>query len=174
MVQNVSFFSKILVKFGTKIHFLSQISPCTPLHFAKIHQHGPTTFGVGRTKVGGGCKNPFFYRKNGFFAGPLQKFISTDPQHLGSDEKNSQKSIFLQKNFGSTPLFTEIHQHGPTKFGVGRKNSQKSIFLQKKFRLYSTCYRNSSDGQNAPKKATVTTILIKAVTCSFLPSNSII
>ena len=136
----------------------------------EIHQHGPTTFGVGRKKVA----KSIFLQKNQNLRYFLQKFISTDPQHLGSDEKNSQKSIFLQKNFGSTPLFTEIHQHGPTKFGVGRKNSQKSIFLQKKFRLYSTCYRNSSDGQNAPKKATVTTILIKAVTCSFLPSNSIV
>ena len=127
----MSFFSKILVKFGTKIHFLSQISPCTPLHFAKIHQHGPTTFGVGRTKVGGGCKNPFFYRKNGFFAGPLQKFISTDPQHLGSAEKNSQKSIFLQKNQNFRYFLQKFISTDPQHLGSDEKNSQKSIFLQK-------------------------------------------
>ena len=60
----------------------------------EIHQHGPTTFGVGRKKVA----KSIFLQKNQNLRYFLQKFISTDPQHLGSDEKNSQKSIFLQKN----------------------------------------------------------------------------
>jgi hypothetical protein len=173
LVQNVSFFSKILVKFGTKIHFLSQISPCTPLHFAKIHQHGPTTFGVGRTKVGGGCKNPFFYRKNGFFAGPLQKFISTDPQHLGSAEKKSQNPFFYRK----IKIYATFYRNSSARTHNiwGRtKKIRKNPFFYRKIKIYATFYRNSSDGKNAPKKATVTTILIKAVTCSFLPSNSIV
>ena len=126
------------------------------------------------TKSRGGVQKSIFLQKKWIFRWSVTEIHQHGPTTFGVGRKKFAKIHFFTEKSKFSLLFTEIHQHGPTKFGVGRKNSQKSIFLQKKFRLYSTCYRNSSDGQNAPKKATVTTILIKAVTCSFLPSNSIV
>ena len=128
----MSFFSKILVKFGTKIHFLSQISPCTPLHFAKIHQHGPTTFGVGRTKVGGGVQKSIFLQKKWIFRWSVTEIHQHGPTTFGVGRKKFAKIHFFTEKFR---VYTTFYRNSSARthkiWGRTKKFAKIHFFTEK-------------------------------------------
>ena len=95
---------------GAKIHFFTEKMDFSLVRYRNSSARTHNIWG--RTKKI--RKNPFFYRKISGLHHFLQKFISTDPQNLGSDEKIRKNPFFYRKNFGSTRLVTEIRQTAKT------------------------------------------------------------
>jgi hypothetical protein len=122
---------------------------------------------------GGGAKIHFFTEKMDFSLVRYRNSSARTHNIWGRTKKIRKNPFFYRK----IKIFAGFYRNSSARTHNiwGRtKKIRKNPFFYRKIKIYATFYRNSSDGQNAPKKATVTTILIKAVTCSFLPSNSIV
>ena len=76
----------------------------------EIHQHGPTTFGVGRKKF---AKIHFFTEKSKFTL-LFTEIHQHGPTTFGVGRKKFAKIHFFTEKSKFTLLFTEIHQTGKT------------------------------------------------------------